>query len=318
MKKVLFSKEIQSAALDLLVGKIEPVILPDNSEETAKQLVKDVEGIILRTNIRVTRELMDAAPNLKIISRTGVGVDNVDVEAATEKGIMVCNTPGVNAISVAEQTIALILGVAKQLRIMDKGVREGNWKIRNASMAMDIDGKTLGLVGVGQIGSLVGKKCRLAFNMKVIAYDPYVQQAEGIELRSTLDEVFSQADIVSIHVPYMKETHHLVNAGLLSLMKPEACLINTSRGAVVDEKALVEALEKKSIAGAGLDVFEEEPPSVNNPILRFDNVITTPHSAALSRECELKVAMTAAQAVVDYAEGRQPKYVYNKKALQLE
>ncbi len=318
MKKVLLSKEIQSAALDLLVGKIEPVILPDNSEETAKELIKDVEGIILRTNIRVTRELMDAAPNLKIISRTGVGVDNVDVEAATEKGILVCNTPGVNAISVAEHTIALILGVTKQLRIMDKGVREGNWKIRNASMAMDIDGKTLGLVGVGQIGSSVGKKCRLAFNMKVIAYDPYVQQAEGIELRSTLDEVFSQADIVSIHVPYMKETHRLVNASLLSLMKPEACLINTSRGAVVDEKALIEALEKKSIAGAGLDVFEEEPPSLNNPLFRFDNVITTPHSAALSRECELKVAMTAAQAVVDYAEGRQPKYVFNKKELQLE
>jgi D-3-phosphoglycerate dehydrogenase len=318
MKKVLLSKAIQPAAMDILAGKVEPIILPDNSEETAKQMVKDVEGIILRTNIKVTREIMDAAPHLKVISRTGVGVDNVDVEAATEKGILVCNTPGVNANSVAEQTIALILGVAKQLRIMDKGVREGNWKIRNSSIAMDVDGKTLGLVGVGRIGSLVGQKCRLAFNMKVIAYDPYVTQAEGITMRSSLDGVFSQADIVSIHVPYMKETHHLVNARLLSLMKPDSCLINTSRGAVADEKALIEALEKKSIAGAGLDVFEEEPPSPDNPLFKLDNVVCTPHSAALSRECELKVAMTAAQAVVDYAEGNQPMYVYNKKELRFK
>jgi D-3-phosphoglycerate dehydrogenase len=318
MKKVLLSKAIQPAAMDLLAGKVEPVILSDNSVETAKRLAADVEGIILRTNIKVTREIMDAAPHLKIISRTGVGVDNVDVPAATEKGILVCYTPGVNANSVSEQTITLILGVAKQLRLMDKGVREGNWKIRNSSISMDVDGKTLGLVGVGQIGSLVGQKGRLAFNMKVIAYDPNVKQAEGVELCSSLDEVFSQADMVSIHVPYMKETHHLVNARLLNLMKPDAFLINTSRGAVVDEKALMEALEKKSIAGAGLDVFEEEPPSPNNPLFRFDNVITTPHSAALSRECELKVAMTAAQAVVDFLAGRQPTYIYNKKELHLK
>jgi D-3-phosphoglycerate dehydrogenase len=318
MKKVLLSKTIQPAAMNILTGKVDPIILPDNSVETTKRLAADVEGIILRTNIKVTREIIDAAPHLKIISRTGVGIDNVDVPAATEKGILVCNTPGVNANSVAEQTIALILGVAKQLRMMDKAVREGNWQIRNASMSMDVEGKTLGLVGIGQIGSLVGQKCRLAFNMKVIAYDPYVKHLEGVELFSSLDEVFSQADMVSIHVPYMKETHHLVNAKLLGIMKPDAFIINTSRGAVVDEKALIEALGKKSIAGAGLDVFDEEPPSPNNPLFRFDNVITTPHSAALSRECELKVAMAAAQAVVDYADGKQPMYVYNRKELQLK
>jgi D-3-phosphoglycerate dehydrogenase len=166
MKKVLLSKAIQPAAMDLLAGKVEPVILSDDSVETTKHLAADVEGIILRTNIKVTREIMEAAPRLKIISRTGVGVDNVDVPAATEKGILVCHTPGVNANSVAEQAIALILGVAKQLRVMDKAVREGNWKLRNSSIAMDVDGKTLGLVGVGRIGSLVGQKCRLAFNMR--------------------------------------------------------------------------------------------------------------------------------------------------------
>jgi D-3-phosphoglycerate dehydrogenase len=317
MKKVLLSKAIQPPAMDILTGKVEPVILPNDAVETAKQFVANVAGVILRTNLKLTQEIMDAAPQLKIISRTGVGVDNVDVAAATARGILVCYTPGVNANSVAEQTLALILGVAKQLRSMDKGVREGNWKIRNAALAMDVDGKTLGLVGIGRIGSLVAQKCRLAFNMKVLAYDPYVQEAEGIAICSSLDDVFRQADVVSIHVPYTKETHHLVDARLLSLMKPEACFINTARGAIVDEHALIAVLKNGAIAGAGLDVFEQEPPALDNPLLALDNVVATPHAAALSRECELKVAMTAAQAVVDYFEGRQPKYIYNHKELQL-
>ena len=315
MKKVLLSKAIQPAAMDILAGSVEPVILPESSVETAKRLVADVEGIILRTNIQVTREMMDAAPRLKIISRTGVGIDNIDVPAATEKGILVCHTPGLNANAVAEQTIALILGVAKQLRIMDKAVREGTWQIRNASLSMDVEGKCLGLVGVGQIGSLVAQKARLAFHVQVIAYDPNVKETEGVELCSSLEEVFRRADMVSIHVPYGKETHHLVDARLLRLMKPEAFLINTSRGAVVDENALGEALEKKAIAGAGLDVFEEEPPSPDHPLLRFDNVVCSPHAAALSRECEQKVAMAAAQAVVDFFAGRQPPHIFNKKEL---
>lgn len=318
MKKVLLSNAIQPAAMDILAGKVEAVILPDNSVETAKRLVGDVEGIILRTNIKVTREIMDAAPHLKIISRTGVGVDNVDVPAATEKGILVCHTPGVNAISVAEQTVALMLSLAKRLKTMDNAVRAGNWQIRYASKSVDLDGKTLGIVGLGRVGSLVEQKCRLAFNMKVIAYDPYVEQAEGVELCSSLDQVFNQADFVSIHVPYMAETHHLVDGRLLSLMKPDSCLINTSRGAVIDENALIEALKSESIAGAGLDVFENEPPSPENPLLGFDNVVSTPHSAALSRECVVKVAITAVQAVVDCLEERRPTYIYNKKELGLK
>ncbi|MBA7468738.1 Hydroxypyruvate reductase [subsurface metagenome] len=318
MKKVLLSKPIDPAGMKVLEGKVKPVILPDSSLETAKRLAIDVEGIILRTNIKLTREIIEAAPHLKVISRTGVGVDNIDVAAATEKGILVCNTPGVNSISVAEQALALMLSVAKQLKTMDKAVHEGNWKIRYASKAVDIEGKTLGLVGIGHIGSLLAQKCRLAFNMKVIAYDPYVEQVEGVELCSSLDQLFSQSDFISIHVPYTEETHHLVDARLLGLMKPDSCLINTSRGPVVDEKALIEALKNKSIAGAGLDVFKKEPPSPDNPLFKFDNVITTPHSSALSRDCVMKVAIVAAQAVVDCLEGRQPNYIYNKQELGLK
>lgn len=318
MKKVLLSKPIDPAGMKVLEGKVEPVILSDSDIETIRKIVADVEGIILRTNIKVTREIIEAAPHLKIISRTGAGVDNIDVDAAIEKGILICNTPGVNSVSVAEQTLALMLSTAKQLKTMDKAVHEGNWKIRYSSKAVDIEGKTLGLVGIGHIGSLLAQKCRLAFNMKVIAYDPYVEQAEEVKLCPSLDQVFNQSDFISIHVPYTEETHHLVDARLLGLMKPDSCLINTSRGSIVDEKALIEALKNKSIAGAGLDVFEKEPPSPDDPLLKFDNVITTPHSSALSRECVMKVAMTAAQAVVDYLEGKRPKYIYNKNELQLK
>jgi len=315
MKKVLLSQAINPAGMKILEGKVEPVILTDSTVETTRKMVVDVEGIILRTNIKVTREIIESAPKLKIISRTGAGVDNVDVAAATEKGILVCDTPGVNSNSVAEQTLAILLGLAKQLKIMDKAVSEGNWKTRNTGKAVDIEGKTLGLIGIGRIGSLVADKCRQAFNMKVIAYDPYVKQIEGIELYPNIDQVFQEADFISIHVPYMKQTHHLVNAKMLNLMKPDAYLINTSRGPLVDEKALIEVLEKSSIAGAGLDVFEKEPPSTDNPLLRLNNVILTPHSSALSRECVMKVHITAAQAVVDFLSGKKPHSVFNEEGL---
>ena len=318
MKKILLSKLIDPAGMKILEGKVDPIILPDSNIETIKKMVADVEGIILRTNIEVTREIIEAAPCLKIISRSGAGVDNVDVAAATEKGILVCYAPGVNSISVAEHALALMMAMAKQLKVVDQAVHKDNWKIRYASKAEDLDGKTLGLVGLGNIGSLLAQKCRLAFNMKIIAYDPYVKEAEGVELYSSLDQLFSQSDFISIHVPYTKETHHLVNTRLLNLMKSDSYLINTSRGSVVDEKALIEALKNDSIAGAGLDVFEKEPPSLDNPLLKFNNVITTSHSAGLNRDCERKLAIEAAQAVIDFLEGRQPKHIYNNKELLLK
>lgn len=317
MKKVLISKEIHSDGMALLEGRFETVILPDNDPENAKKLIADADGMVLRTNIKIDKSIIEAAQQLKVISRTGVGVDNVDVEAATAKGIMVCNTPGVNANSVAEQAVALILATAKRLTEMDTNVRQGNWKIRNSYKSRDLDGLTLGLVGLGKIGSMVAAKCRSAFNMSVIAYDPYVKEAEGITLYDNLDEIFKQADVVSIHVPYMKETHHLVDDRLIRLMKSDAMLVNTSRGPLVDEKALTEALLEDRLAGAGLDVFEGEPPATDNPLFTAPNVVATPHSSALSRECVRNVAVEAAQAVVDALEERKPRFVFNAKELGL-
>ena len=317
MKKILLSKPIHPQAMRLLQGKVELVTLSDSSDECARRMAADADGVILRTNISFTRQLMDAAPLCRIISRTGVGVDNIDVAAATEKGIMVCNTPGANTNSVAEQTLALILACAKRLLPLDSAVRAGNWKVRNAAATVDIDGKILGLVGLGRIGVEVARRCR-CFGMRVIGYDPLVKTADGIELRVDIEDVFREADFVSLHVPYMEETHHLVGGGLLRLMKADGYLINTSRGSVVEEKALAELLRAGGIAGAGLDVLEQEPPAPDNPLFRLDNVILTPHTAALSRECEMKVAIEAAQAVLDFVEGRAPSAVFNRTQLGLK
>ncbi len=317
MKRVLLSKTIHPDAMKLLQGKVDAVEPTDPAPEVARHMLADADALILRTNLQMTRELIESAPALKLISRTGVGVDNVDVEAATEKGILVCNTPGVNTISDAEQTLALLLGVAKQLVTMDRAVRAGNWKIRNSGRPVDVDGKVLGLVGLGRIGTAVAAKCRDAFNMRVIAYDPFVKSATGIVMHARLEDVLREADVVSVHVPYSKETHHLVNAGNLALMKPTAILINTSRGSVVDESALVMALRGGRLAGAGLDVLESEPPSTDNPLFALDNVLITPHSAALTQECEMKVAVEAARAVVDFFQGKQPRFVFNGKELGL-
>jgi D-3-phosphoglycerate dehydrogenase / 2-oxoglutarate reductase len=318
MRNVVLSKAVSPAAMAALAGKVTTIILKDSTPEGTKKALAEAEGLILRTNIRLTRELIESAPKLKIVSRTGVGVDNVDVKSATEKGILVCNTPGANTISVAEQTIALLLASAKRLTTMDAGVRRGAWELRSANMTTDVEGKTLGLIGLGAIGSAVATKCRLAFAMNAIAFDPFVRQMDGVEMCSTIEDVFKRADFVSVHVPYMEKTHHLIDGRLLSLMKPSACLINTARGAIIDEKALVKALADNAIAAAALDVLEEEPPKGTNALLGLDNVILTPHSAALTRECEERVALTAVQAVLDFVEGRQPRYIFNRKELGIQ
>lgn len=314
-KKVLLSKEINPAGMKLLDGKAEIITLKKFDVETIKDAVSDVIGIVLRTNIQINQEIIDAAPLLKIISRTGVGVDNVDVVAASKRGIMVCNTLGINTNSVAEHSFALIIALAKQLKVLDNAVSRGEWKKRYTSKAVDLEDKTLGLVGSGHIGRLLAKKCRIGFDMKVIAYDPYVKNLENIELVPTIDRLFSQSDFVSIHVPLTDETHHLVDHKLFNIMKPTSYIINTSRGSVINENDLIEALEKNSIAGAGIDVFEKEPPLSANPLLKFENVILTPHTAGLNRDCERKNAIQSVQAVIDVLEGRTPLNIYNKKEL---
>lgn len=318
-KKVLIVQPIHESGMQLFGDDFEVKVAPDPSIETVKREIKGVEGVIVRT-APFPREIIEAADRLKVIARHGVGVDNIDVQAATEKGILVLNTPDANAVSVAEHTLTAIGALAKRLVPMDRATRKGNWEMRNEYKAIDLDGKVLGLVGLGRIGTLVAKKASAAFNMKVIAYDPYVSRSiaeeNGITLYDDLDRVFREADVVSLHTPLTPETKGLVNAARISMMKPTAFLINFSRGEVVDEQALYEALKRGTIAGAALDVFQEEPPPRHHPLFELDNVLLSPHSAALTQECVVRMATGAAQGVLDVLSGRKPQFVVNPEVLK--
>ncbi len=319
MRKVLLTKEIHPLARKLLEDNFEVVVSPDPSQETLIKIIKDIEAMILRTSSRLTSELISNAPGLRIVARTGVGVDNVNIPAATKKGVLICITPGVNHISVAEHTVAMIMYLAKQLGTFDKSVRTGNWKIRYDNNSIDLAGKKLGLIGCGQIGSRIARKCYYGLDMKVEIYDPFLD-TDSIDFSYTycndLKEIFQDSDFISINCPNNSETRGMVNEKFLSLMKPTAYLINTARGGIVDEEALTHFLTKKKIAGAGFDVFSQEPPSINNELLKLDNVILSPHVAGMTEDAIIGMHRGAAKSIVDYFEGCKPEAIFNEEGLK--
>jgi D-3-phosphoglycerate dehydrogenase / 2-oxoglutarate reductase len=320
--KVLLPQPIEPEAVALFErANCTVVVAADPKPQTVIPLIKDAQGLILRTGITVTRELLAAADELLVIARTGGGLDNVDVTAATEKGIIVTSNLGVNTLSVAEHVLSVMLALSKKLAVMDRAVRSGNFGIRYQNLPRDISGKTIGLLGFGRIGSEIGRICQRIFGMQVIAYDPYLTEGKKDEYRSwveftELNELLSESDVISIHVPLTAQTRHLVDETEISQMKPDVILINASRGGIVNEAALVKALQNNRIAGAGLDVFSEEPVPVDNPLLKLENVILTPHSAALTRECVSRMATEAARCVLDVFAGREPQNVANPQALE--
>ena len=316
MRKVLLTKKLSEKNVKLFenIPDIEFITIADSDPEKFNTHIHDSEAVLLSSAYKITEDLIDKAKNLKVISRTGVGVDNVDVDAATKKGIMVLNTPYANSMSVAEHTVALIVAVSKQLLLYDSELRNGNFNIRRSSKSMEIDEKTLGLIGCGRIGRFVAEKCRAAFNMKVIGYDPYIKDLEGITLYKDIEEIFRRSDFISLHIPLTDETRKMVGEKLLSLMKPTAYIINTARGGIIDEYALADKLKNDEIAGAALDVFASEPVEPNNPLLSLKNVILTPHTAALTKEGAERVAYEATRGISDYLKGNQPTFIFNKES----
>jgi D-3-phosphoglycerate dehydrogenase len=313
-KKVLITQAIHESGVELLEGDFEVKVADDYSVEGLKKEVKDAYAIIART-APVPKEVIDAAPNLQVIGRHGVGVDNIDVAAATARGIPVVFTPNANALSVAEWTLTVISALSKGLLIYDKATRQGQWGRRNEYTIIDLDQKTLGLVGIGRIGSLVAAKAQGAYNMKVLGYDPYIkpERAEGlgVSLRDSLEEVLRESDFVSLHLPLTPESRGLISKKELALLKPTSFLINAARGGIVDEAALAEALSTGKLAGAALDVFTQEPPPKDSPLWDLDNIIVAPHIAALTIECVIRMATTVARNVRDVLEGRRPEFVVN-------
>ena len=320
MKKVLLTSTIHPAAIAFLESNVDIIIAPNTSEDTLSTLARKVDGMVARASARINRQIIETTENLCVISRTGAGVDNVDLTAAASKGIVVCSLPGMNALTVAEHAVTLILSLAKQLGLMDRSVREERWQARTQYAPIDVCGKTLGLVGAGNIGSHVARICAEGLGMNVIAYDPLVSkqmQTTGyLHFVSDLPTIFRMSDFVSLHIPSSPATHHLVNQQLLSTMKKTAYLVNTSRGDIVDESALTCSLQQGRIAGAGLDVFQQEPPLKSNPLLALPNVLFSPHSASLTGECVERLATGAAQAVIDVLSGQMPLHIANENELR--
>jgi len=262
--------------------------------------IADAEALIVRSATRVTKELMSHAPRLRVIGRAGVGVDNIDLEEATRRGILVMNTPGGNAASVAEHALALMLSMARSIPQLNAAMHAGRWEKSGAAGA-ELRGKTLGLVGLGRVGAEVAQRAR-ALGMRVVAHDPYLsaeRAAEwGVEL-VTLEKMLPQADIVSLHTALSPATERMVNAQMLAQMKRGARLVNTARGELVDETALAEALQSGHLAGAALDVFAVEPPG-NSPLMALPNVIATPHVAGSTTEAQEEIGVQIAQQIRDY------------------
>jgi D-3-phosphoglycerate dehydrogenase len=319
MKTVLLPEPIRSEGRRILEGRVLIVDAPNHSPETLKKLVNDAHGVILRTRARMSEDIIAQGSHLKVIARTGAGVDNIDVEAATKQGIYICHVPDANVVSVAEHVLALLLALGKHLKTLDSAVRRGDFAIRYKYLPGELSGKMLGVVGLGKIGREVATRAQKGLGMQVAAFDPYIDAEStrqlGVELHSSLKGMLAQSDAVTLHVPLTENARGLIGSDEFGSMKPSAWFINTSRGGLVDETALIAGLETGIIAGAGLDVFESEPLDPNSPLIRLPNVILTPHVAGLTNESAIRMAVGAAEAVLDVLEGRMPVHVFNRAEL---
>src|ERR1043166_487675 len=302
MPKVLIADDVgEECARILRKAEIEVDFKGKMKPEDLKAAIPAYEGLIVRSAVKVTKDIIDAGTKLKIVGRAGIGVDNIDQEAATRRGVIVMNAPQGNVASAAEHTFALIMANARNIAAADASVRAGKWE-RSKYLGVELETKTLGIVGLGKIGSLVAQYAK-PFRMRVIAYDPLLTKERadilGVELVE-LDRVFREADYITFHVPLTDKTRGMVSAAQLKKMKRTVRLINTSRGGVIDEKALADALAAREIGGASLDVYETEPPPKDHPLFKLENATLTPHLAASTEEAQVKVAVDIAEQFVDY------------------
>jgi len=305
-----------------LENKAEVAVSPDPSQQSVGKLLQEADALIVRTATQITREMIAGAGRLKVISRTGGGLNNVDVDAATDFGVVVCGVKGVQDRSVAEHALFMMGALAKRFTYLHQQTCLGNFKSRYEYKPESLNGKRLGLIGLGRIGKILAEICTKGFCMEVWGYDPYVDanalKHTEIILKKEISDILCSADFVSLHVPLTTDTQGLMSKANFDLMKPGAFIINTSRGEVVKEQALVEALKSGGIAGAGLDVFETEPPAVDNPLFQMDNVILTPHSAALTKDVVAGLAQSSAENAVKVLSGRAPSFSPNWETVQAQ
>lgn len=316
MKKIVLTHRLHEAGMQILEGKVEVVITNNGNPREILSELQDADGLIIRIG-SIDRETIMAAKKLKVIGRPGVGVDNVDVLAATEKGIPVVVAPGANTLSVAEHALALILASAKDIRRNDKETRTGNFNIRNSFKAFELKGKTMGLIGYGNIGRELARLCS-AIGMNVTIYDPFVNKEQieqlGFGYEAEIDQVLATSDVLSLHVPLTEKTRNMIGEREFDLMKPSAVLVNCARGEIVDEAALFSALSNGKIHSAATDVLVEEPVKSEHPLMQLDNFIITPHMAGLTQEAAAGVSTMAATGVLAVMNGEKWPHVANKSA----
>ncbi|HEV2801371.1 MAG TPA: phosphoglycerate dehydrogenase [Pyrinomonadaceae bacterium] len=315
--KILVSDDVSESGLEPLRAAGFAVekrtgLKPDELRE----VVREYDGLVVRSETKVTAALMDDAVRLRAIGRAGVGVDNIDVAAATARGIIVMNAPDGNTMTTAEHTLALLLALARRVPQAHASLQAGKWE-RKKFVGVELRGKTLGVVGLGRIGRVVASRAR-GFEMKVVAFDPFVapEQARDMELElAPLEEVCARADFLTVHTPLTTETRGIIGAREFALMKPDVRIINCARGGLIDERALQDALKEGRVAGAALDVFEEEPPPTDHPLLKFEGVISTPHLGASTKEAQEGVAVTVAEQMRDYFQTGALRGAVNAPAL---
>ncbi|HUW48426.1 MAG TPA: glyoxylate reductase [Patescibacteria group bacterium] len=322
--KIYVTRELPERGLNIIRQHFETEVWPEYAPPPKKTIIekaKNVDALATLLSDKIDAEVYNAAPKLKIVSQLAVGFDNIDLAEATKRGIYVTNTPEVLTDTTADFAWALLMAVARRVVEADKYVRTGQWKVGwHPAMltGRDVFGTTIGIVGAGRIGYAMAKRA-LGFDMKVLFYDviprPEIEKlgAKKVDLTTLL----RQSDFVTIHVPLMKETHHFINEEKLRLMKKTAYIINNSRGPVVDEKALHAALKEGWIAGAGLDVFEQEPTPADNPLLKFDNVVVAPHISSASLDTRAKMSEMVADNLVSFFQGKQPPNLVNLDVMKV-
>ena len=316
--KILVSDPLSEEGLSMLQKHFDVDVITGLSESELAVKIANYDALVIRSGTQVTRKVIEATRNLKIIGRAGVGVDNVDVEAATEKGIIVTNAPEGNMLSAAEHTIAMMMSMARNIPQANASMKAGKWERKNF-MGVEVNGKILGVIGLGRIGAEVAKRAQ-GLNMTIMGYDPYISKEKAHELGiklATVKEIAEAADFITVHTPLTKETRNILDAEEFNVMKKNARVINCARGGIISEEALADALKSGKIAGAALDVYVNEPPK-DSPLLECDNLIMTPHLGASTEEAQINVAITIAEEVISVLNGGTAKNAINIPSVKPE
>ena len=316
--KVLVSDPLSEQGLEKLKQHFTVDVITGLSEDELVEIIPEYDALVIRSGTQVTKRVIEAAEKMKIVGRAGVGVDNVDIPAATEKGIIVVNAPEGNMLSAAEHTIAMMMSLSRNIPQANASMKAGKWE-RKKFMGGEVNGKTLGIIGLGRIGAEVAKRAQ-GLEMDILAYDPFISEERagelGVKLR-TVREIAEEADFITVHTPLIKETRNIIDEPEFAIMKNNARIINCARGGIINEEALADALQSGKIAGAAIDVFINEPPT-DSPLMECENLIATPHLGASTEEAQVNVAVSVAEEVISVLNGGPAKNAINIPSVKPE